>query len=877
MAISVNDKNLGMVTAYGYAKAKGFTGTEEEFAELMVSYASVAQDAADSATAAAGSASAAAGSATAASGSASAAAGSASSAAGSASAAAESASDAYDSSVNAAQSYRDASNSSTAASESAAAAARSASDASGSAAGAAQSATDAAGSATAASGSATAAAGSASDASDAADRAEAAAESIEESAEQIQTNANDITDLKDDLNAIEAGDYTYPSTSIIQGSYNARGDVTANAKRIRTTGFIAVEANQRIEFVPGSIIDGIIIGFFQANKAFVRDSSWYTQKSSIIIPYTGYIICAFKNSGNADITPSDYDAVLSIVSKWETYNNMNVYSTEKGIAVITWTSGKRLNGATGEITDEAGFFISNYIPVKDSVTITAVTGNSNAAFFDANKNWISQISIHTGTNTIAVPINAEYLVICGRYQNIQDYTVYNWIYNLNISSAENALMSKTATAVAKNIKKDFTPINLYNVDTTSFQTELLADGTEQSAVNWCASDYIMLEPAKSYELWNFYLLTKRTSNIRVVYYDIDKAVIGSVEVRAIATETATRKNWFHDFTLPNNLVYVRLSFDGRYANALMLSEYKGMPLIYRRYGFNDSKVSQKYGNNIKNVSKQGYNSLERVYGYPTYPHSSIVSFLASLEAGFNSIALAVLYTTDGVAVLSHNNDISTIAKNADGTTITSPYNITEHTYAEISAFDYGIKYGQMYEGLGILRLEDGIRFCKKYGCEFSIEIEIGETKQLFNSIANTIKLFGMGEKCGFYAYTATAISDIPTILPYADIIVGYPTSDNDAKRFADDIDQANLYNGKNHVFIGSPFTSVYTQETIDYLAAKNVGIAYANPTEEPNDIITMFTTDKNLYCTRVTSRVFPAGKLLYSSATELLSEVVSVT
>ena len=68
-----------------------------------------------------------------------------------------------------------------------------------------------------------------------------------------------------------------------------------------------------------------------------------------------------------------------------------------------------------------------------------------------------------------------------------------------------------------------------------------------------------------------------------------------------------------------------------------------------------------------------------------------------------------------------------------------------------------------------------------------------------------------------------------------------------------------------------------TQETIDYLAAKNVGIAYANPTEEPNDIITMFTTDKNLYCTRVTSRVFPAGKLLYSSATELRSEVVSVT
>lgn len=38
-------KNLGHATAYGYAKAKGYTGTEEEFAELMASYAEVAQDA----------------------------------------------------------------------------------------------------------------------------------------------------------------------------------------------------------------------------------------------------------------------------------------------------------------------------------------------------------------------------------------------------------------------------------------------------------------------------------------------------------------------------------------------------------------------------------------------------------------------------------------------------------------------------------------------------------------------------------------------------------------------------------------------------------------------------------------------------------------
>lgn len=49
-------KDLGMVTAYAYAVSKGYTGTETQFAELMASYATVAQEAVDAALAAAQSA-----------------------------------------------------------------------------------------------------------------------------------------------------------------------------------------------------------------------------------------------------------------------------------------------------------------------------------------------------------------------------------------------------------------------------------------------------------------------------------------------------------------------------------------------------------------------------------------------------------------------------------------------------------------------------------------------------------------------------------------------------------------------------------------------------------------------------------------------------
>lgn len=82
---------IAIITAYGFARLGGYTGTKEEFEQGLKNSAEYADHAEQSASDAAGSASAAAGSAGAAAGSASAAAGSANAAAGSAEAAAQAA------------------------------------------------------------------------------------------------------------------------------------------------------------------------------------------------------------------------------------------------------------------------------------------------------------------------------------------------------------------------------------------------------------------------------------------------------------------------------------------------------------------------------------------------------------------------------------------------------------------------------------------------------------------------------------------------------------------------------------------------------------------------------------------------------------------
>lgn len=195
----MTSKDLGLVTAYAYAVSQGYTGTEEEFAELMASYATVAEEAAESAAEAAASATAAGASETNAASSAASAGQSATSAGNSATSASGSAVQAQSSATAAGQSATQAAGSATAAGNSATAAAGSASQAAASETAAGASATAAAGSATSASGSATAAAGSATEADASADRAQEILDSIPEDYSEL---SEDVANLSSALNKI---------------------------------------------------------------------------------------------------------------------------------------------------------------------------------------------------------------------------------------------------------------------------------------------------------------------------------------------------------------------------------------------------------------------------------------------------------------------------------------------------------------------------------------------------------------------------------------------------------------------------------------------------------------------------------------------------
>lgn len=293
-------KNLGHATAYGYAKSKGYTGTEDEFAALMADYAEVGERAEAAATAAAASATAASGSAT-------------------------------------------------AAAESATQAAGSATTAENKATEAAQSATAAAGSATAAGQSATAAQTAQTAAETAQTAAENAAESVSASAAQIAQNTANISSVKNAISRLD-DNFAWMSIAWEQGSINNSGEDETNSYFVRS-GLITISDN--VIIIDPQSKQAITVYVYSAAGVFESKTSDY--KVLTTISYTNKKIrFRVRKEPIAAVTPSTIGTIL-IYKSFD-----GIAETQKKLAELTQTvSQLHAQVGTYYIPLESGYVANN--------------------------------------------------------------------------------------------------------------------------------------------------------------------------------------------------------------------------------------------------------------------------------------------------------------------------------------------------------------------------------------------------------------------------------------------------------------------------------------------------------------------------------------
>ena len=411
--MSVIRKDLGMVTAYAYAVSKGYTGTEEEFAELMASYADVAEEAAQSAEDAQTAQAAAEAAATAALGyktdaqtAATSAGTSASTAASKASEAAQSATAAAGSATAAASSASTATTKATQADTAAGNAATNAIAAAQAASMADTKATDAAASATAAAGSATAAAASASSAASAVDGFD------DHVQDMIDTIPEDYTELTEDVNQLKAdlsGTLQFSVTpkwsrvtGTASGKFNTGNAATIHGISIDSIDTIEVSGNAKASLFLYSF--GTYVGKINANYTVDKVAgSWGF--------YTGNVnIAAILKSNSCDevvisIIPTDSTVLTD--SSVEDWGNAHctvkklLYANNDAITMNVDTAWRKGSYAANGWTfyPETNYVSSDFISNVQSILVTP-NAKINVAFYSKYKP-IGKISDDGAINTLS--------------------------------------------------------------------------------------------------------------------------------------------------------------------------------------------------------------------------------------------------------------------------------------------------------------------------------------------------------------------------------------------------------------------------------------------------------------------------------------------
>lgn len=414
--MSTITKDLGVVTAYGYAVTQGYTGTEEEFAELMASYATVAEQAAQSAETAEEAAQAAAQAVLDAN--------AAKTAAQTAQTAAESAST---TATNAATS---ASNSATSAASSASTASTAATTATEKAQEAATSATSASESATDANAAKTAAQTAKTDAETAQGKAEEAQAKAEEAAEdlsaevaQIETNKNDIADLKSDISYEQ---YTF--TDYIADKYiNNNADIgeTASLTVNNLTSYkcalvdVMIGDSVTISGLGGNVarlwclVDG-------ENKVISKSDANYTANNDVInITVDGKLACNFYNSVTASIVVTR--GVRGVVKELYPTKAQTEENTTKLLEYFGGSTTEALSLVVGYV-DYSNGTLSNYdsankykrtgyieIPSNVDAILTNCVGTASGGWAVYDENYIYITGAQT--TTIKVFPNYKYIAL----------------------------------------------------------------------------------------------------------------------------------------------------------------------------------------------------------------------------------------------------------------------------------------------------------------------------------------------------------------------------------------------------------------------------------------------------------------------------------
>lgn len=250
----------------------------------------------------------------------------------------------------------------------------------------------------------------------------------------------------------------------------------------------------------------------------------------------------------------------------------------------------------------------------------------------------------------------------------------------------------------------------------------------------------------------------------------------------------------------------------------------------------EAKVAESGGiETMKAVAHRGYCA--------DAPENTLSAYRLAKRKGFAYVECDVSFTSDGVAVLLHDN---TVDRTSDGTG-----NIKEMTFEEVRALDFGSWKDEAYAGEKIPTFEEFLLLCKRLGLQPYIELKDGTEAQI-KGLVETVKLYGMKGNVTWISFVVDFLWWVKAVDPKARLgLVVSTVSDETITKV-----RQKMESGENEVFVDCAVDNV-TAEAVRICADADIPLEVWTVDDE-DTILSLYP-----YVSGVTSNKLVAGNVLY--------------
>lgn len=653
---------------------------------------------------------------------------------------------------------------------------------------------------------------------------------------------DELADVKQDLsNRVGLYDpIVYDKLNMVQGSwYTPHGLNNATGRR-RLPNWVDVDRPIKLTWHLDTATGINIANYDGTDSGYATDVT-YTTDGSIVLPLFGKYMIVFLGSESTLDNGNNY-VIVETASEYITTPNYGREIYE--VRYFDWF--ERLNPNNHQYWSTTNFF-----KVKKG---DLVTMNCHRVLKDGSKNgWSLRLYDNDFNYVKRVPTSDTYVQNSYIVEDGISYVIFSMKWNPNtidIGFFDNSVIDTY----------DMPDTNIYNsVMDKQDIIYIRDDGPLQS---WKSSDFIRFNNKKSMKLLNFIPHYGHIGQMGVITFDENKNIINEVMINMNSSTTQPYDIVpnFEDIIFNNCVRYIRFVGNTNLKNGMCLiptniTTYVFVPYLY------DWQKKSSLEENIRFPCKDGINNLREFTNYPWYPHGSKYAFLASVYQGFNSFMIHIIYTSDGVPVVGHNDNISGWLSDGD-----SDIYIRQNTYEDLLQYDVGEKWGTIYEGTHITTLSEMLAFLKPFNGKIEIEPVYIMSQTERQTLYKTIKESGIPSKdiCVF-SYRLDFVNEFFTALPNAQLMYWVDTN------FESQLNQiATLNSTVNGEVLVCGYYSDLSNYT-DLLINLNLHTALGTPTTEPDTVVSwMKDSEFMTTCVRIGTQLIPAWKIYQDGINEMM-------